>query len=76
VTETAEKCTWCYHRITKGLKPACVEVCPTGTRQFGNLKNREDPVRKAIETERVSVLQPHLLTEPHCYYLGLDKEVR
>jgi hypothetical protein len=26
--------------------------------------------------ERVAVLQPQLLTEPHCYYLGLDKEVR
>ena len=25
-----DKCTWCYHRITKGLQPACVEVCPVG----------------------------------------------
>ncbi|MDH3910252.1 MAG: 4Fe-4S dicluster domain-containing protein, partial [Rhodospirillales bacterium] len=24
-TQTSEKCTWCYHRITKGLQPACVE---------------------------------------------------
>ena len=76
VTHTAEKCTWCYHRITKGLRPACVEVCPTGARQFGDLKRENDPVRQAIEHDRVSVLQAHLLTEPQCYYLRLDKEVR
>ncbi len=76
VTETAEKCTWCYHRITKGMRPACVEVCPTGTRMFGDLKREGDPVRHAIEHDRVSVLQAHLLTEPRCYYLHLDKEVR
>ena len=57
VTHTAEKCTWCYHRVTKGLKPACVEVCPTGTRQFGDLKREDDPVRQAIEHDRVAVLQ-------------------
>jgi Fe-S-cluster-containing dehydrogenase component len=76
VTHTAEKCTWCYHRVTKGLKPACVEVCPTATRQFGDMRREDDPVRKAIEHGRVNVLQPHLLTEPQCFYLGLDKEVR
>ncbi len=73
---TADKCTWCYHRITKGLKPACVSVCPTGTRQFGDMHNETDPVRVAIEHERVTTLQPHHLTEPQCYYLALDKEVR
>ena len=25
-----DKCTWCYHRITKGMQPACVDSCPTG----------------------------------------------
>ncbi|WP_242336444.1 MULTISPECIES: 4Fe-4S dicluster domain-containing protein [Anaeromyxobacter] len=75
-THTAEKCTWCYHRVTKGLKPACVEVCPTATRQFGDMRREDDPVRLAIAHGRVSVLQPHLLTEPQCFYLGLDKEVR
>jgi tetrathionate reductase subunit B len=75
-THTASKCTWCYHRVTKGLKPACVSVCPTGTRQFGDLKKEGDPVRKALEQDRVQILQGHLLTEPQCYYLNLDKEVR
>lgn len=75
-TLTAEKCTWCYHRITKGLKPACVEVCPTATRRFGDMLREDDPVRQTIDRERVSILQGHLLTEPQCFYLHLDKEVR
>jgi Fe-S-cluster-containing dehydrogenase component len=53
-----------------------VEVCPTATRRFGDMKREDDPVRRMIERERVSVLQPNLLTEPQCYYLGIDKEVR
>ena len=73
---TAHKCTLCYHRITKGLKPACVAACPVGARQLADMKNQFDPVRKRIMTERVAVLQPELLTEPSCYYLALDKEVR
>jgi Fe-S-cluster-containing dehydrogenase component len=75
-THTASKCTWCYHRVTKGLRPACVEVCPTGTRMFGDMKREGDPVRHAIEHDRVAILQGHLLTEPQCFYLHLDKEVR
>ncbi len=76
VSHVADKCTWCYHRITRGLKPACVMACPVGARAFGNMKNLQDPVRKIIATEPVSVLQPELLTRPNCYYKGLDKEVR
>jgi Fe-S-cluster-containing dehydrogenase component len=76
VTHTAEKCTWCYHRITMGLKPAWVTVCPTGTRQFGDMKREDDPVRIAIATGHVQVLQANLLTEPQTYYLNVDKEVR
>ena len=49
---------------------------PTDTRKFGDINDRYDPVRYIIDNERVSVLQPHLLTRPKCYYIGLDKEVR
>ncbi len=78
MTHTAEKCTLCYHRITRGLKPACVEVCPTQTRVFGDLKNpvADDPLQKFLANNRVQSLKPHLGTEPRVLYAGLDKEVR
>jgi tetrathionate reductase subunit B len=77
-TKTAEKCTLCYHRITRGLKPACVEVCPTQTRVFGDLKNPvvDDPIQQFYKKNRVQTLKPHLGTEPRVYYAGIDKEVR
>lgn len=75
-TKIAEKCTWCYHRITQDLKPACVQACPVEARMFGDMKKEDDPVRKIIATERIAVLQPEKLTKPSCFYLGLDKEVK
>jgi Fe-S-cluster-containing dehydrogenase component len=77
LTKTAEKCTLCYHRITRGLKPACVEVCPTQARIFGDMKNAgpEDPIRQFYQNHRVQSLKPHLGTEPQVLYAGLDKEV-
>ena len=76
VTHTADKCTLCYHRITKGRKTACVEICPVGARQLGDRHDPYDPVNEILATRRVQVLQPELLTRPQCYYLGLDMEVR
>lgn len=76
VHHVAEKCNFCYHRITKGMRPACVEACPFGARQIGNSRNPDDPVAKIIATERVSVLKDEYGTKPQVYYLGLSKEVR
>ena len=78
VTHTAEKCTLCYHRITRGLQPACVEVCPTKARIFGDLMNPEpdDPIEAFVRENKVQVLKPHLGTEPRVLYAGIDREVR
>ena len=76
VHKVAEKCTFCYHRITKGMKAACVEACPFGARQIGNLKDRNDPVTKIILSERVFVLKDAFGTKPQVYYIGLDENVR
>ncbi len=76
VTQTAEKCTLCYHRITRGLQPACVEVCPTGARKFGDLKDPESPIHAFLTDNKVQVLKPQLNTHPKVYYVGLDMAVK
>ena len=78
VTKTAEKCTLCYHRITCGLRPACVEVCPTQARVFGDLKHpvADDPLQQFYQKNRVEALKPNLGTGPRVVYAGFDKEVR
>ncbi len=70
-----DKCTWCYHRIHKGLVPACVEVCPVEARVFGDLWDPESPVRKILAERRIYVLKPDLGTEPKVYYIGFEKGV-
>jgi Fe-S-cluster-containing dehydrogenase component len=75
-TATADKCTFCYHRITKGLLPACVEACPTGARVFGELKTLASPLRRMMRMSKLTVLKPSLNTEPKVFYSDLDGEVR
>ncbi|MET0658254.1 MAG: 4Fe-4S dicluster domain-containing protein, partial [Steroidobacteraceae bacterium] len=75
-THTADKCTLCYHRITKGLQTACVEVCPTGARYLGDLKDPNDPIHEFLRTHAVQVLKPQMATHPKTFYNALDGAVR
>jgi Fe-S-cluster-containing dehydrogenase component len=75
-TKTADKCTFCYHRITRWLLPACVEVCPTQARIFGELGVMASPLRRLMRMSHLQVLKPYLNTEPKVFYSGLDTEVR
>lgn len=76
VYHVAEKCNFCYHRISKGMKTACVDACPFGARQIGNLKDPDDPVTKIVMNERVNVLKEEYGTKPQVFYVGLTKEVK
>jgi Fe-S-cluster-containing dehydrogenase component len=76
VHKVAEKCNFCYHRITKGQQTACVDACPFGARRLGNLLDQNDPVTRIITTERVAVLKDEYGTKPQVFYLGLDRNVR
>jgi len=71
----ADKCTFCYHRIRKGQKPACVQACPVGARMAGDLSDPKDPLKKIVEASRTGVLKPNLGTHPCVHYVGLDQEV-
>lgn len=72
----ADKCTFCYHRVVKGLLPACVEVCPTQARVFGDLKSKASPIIQFMRFNKTFVLKPGLNTEPKVYYADIDLEVR
>jgi tetrathionate reductase subunit B len=76
VRHVAEKCNFCYHRINRGMKPACVQACPTGARRIGNLKDPRDPAANIILTQRVSIHKPEYGTNPQVYFIGLSEEVR
>lgn len=76
VHKIAEKCNFCYHRITKGIKPACEDACPFGVRHIGDINDPKDPVANIIKTQRVSVLKDEFGTKPAVYYLGYDSVIR
>lgn len=76
VEHVADKCTFCYHRISKGGNTACAQACPFGARQIGNLRDPNDPVGKIVMNQRVGVLRDEYGTKPQVFYLGLSKEVR
>jgi tetrathionate reductase subunit B len=71
----ADKCTWCYHRVSHGLQPACVTVCPTGARQFGDRDDPTDPVGQVYQSDNWQVLKPEMHTQSRVLYLGLPREV-
>jgi Fe-S-cluster-containing dehydrogenase component len=74
--QTVDKCTFCYHRISKGLTTACCETCPTSARTIGDLKNPKDPIHEFLRENSVQVLKPHMATGAKAYYKSLDQSVR
>ncbi|MGA7237585.1 MAG: 4Fe-4S dicluster domain-containing protein [Bryobacteraceae bacterium] len=71
-----DKCSLCYHRITKGLTTACCEVCPTGARKLADFKDPNDPVHEFLRENQVAVLKPHLATHSKVFYRDLDGAVK
>jgi Fe-S-cluster-containing dehydrogenase component len=74
-TNTVDKCTLCYHRITRGMLPACVQSCPKGARIFGDLKDPKSEISTILRQRRYRLLKPEMGTHPKCFYIGLDREV-
>jgi Fe-S-cluster-containing dehydrogenase component len=70
---TVDKCTFCSHRVLGGGVPACVATCPTKTRTFGDLDDRDSPVARLVASGRVDVRLPHAGTAPKVYYLRGDR---
>ncbi|HNQ89586.1 MAG TPA: 4Fe-4S dicluster domain-containing protein [Verrucomicrobiota bacterium] len=63
-----EKCTFCLHRTRVGRLPACLEVCPTGSRKFGNVLDPNSEVHYILKHKRVYVLKEDVGTLPRFFY--------
>ena len=61
--------------MRNGKVPACVEVCPTGARIFGDVRSMASPLTRFRRFNEIQVLKAHLNTEPKVYYANLDGEV-
>ena len=64
-----EKCNFCEERLHQGLLPACVEACKEKALVFGDLKQPESEIRKALQHKTVYQRQPELGTKPKVYYI-------
>jgi Fe-S-cluster-containing dehydrogenase component/formate-dependent nitrite reductase membrane component NrfD len=74
-TRTAEKCNFCANRVENKLQPACVSVCPTECRIFGDLEDPTSRVAEIVQREAFTVRKPEKGTGPKIFYLGADESV-
>lgn len=77
----AEKCTFCVHRIDRGLSqglmpgvdraatPACVNICPVEARVFGDLQDPNSRIARLIEELPTFRLREDVGTSPNVYYV-------
>jgi Fe-S-cluster-containing dehydrogenase component/formate-dependent nitrite reductase membrane component NrfD len=72
-TRTAEKCNFCANRVENKLLPACVSVCPTECRIFGDLDDPASEVARIVQREAFTVRKPEKGTGPKIFYLGAEE---
>lgn len=65
-----EKCTFCYHRTSNGMQPACVEVCPAKARIFGDQDDPNSEIAKVLKSQKSFRLQEDKGTKPNVHYVG------
>ena len=68
--KVALKCDFCFFRLEKGKQPACVEVCPTQARLFGDVADPKSTVSGLIQKYKAWVMLPDKNTKPQVYYIG------
>ncbi len=63
------KCTFCVHRLEKGLLPACVANCPVQVFHFGDLDDPNSDVSKLLGQKKWFRLLEETGTKPRVYYI-------
>ncbi len=72
-THTAEKCNFCANRVENQLLPACVSVCPTECRIFGDLDDPTSELGRIARHEAITVRKPEKGTLPKVIYLAAEE---
>jgi molybdopterin-containing oxidoreductase family iron-sulfur binding subunit len=70
VQNVAEKCVFCYQRVDRGEIPACMELCPTRARVWGDLDDPASEVSQRIAGREVISLLEEEGTGPSTIYLN------
>lgn len=65
----ADKCTFCLHRVKKGLQPACATTCPTRSLTFGDVNDSSSEIARLLRTRQWKQLDTDAGTEPNLYFL-------
>lgn len=73
ITKVVDKCTFCFHRVTQGLSPACVQTCIGRARVFGDINDPNSEVSYLVATNPTQVLRPEQGTKPQVYYIAADR---
>jgi len=75
VTHTADKCTFCYHRISVDSSRHASR-CARPSADLRRPERGGEPAVRFLRMNKIHVLKPGLNTEPKVYYANLDGEVR
>ncbi len=69
-TKTVDKCSFCMHRIERGLTTtSCQETCPTRSIVFGDLNDAKSEISRLLATRDHMTLLPDAGTQPRHFYL-------
>ena len=73
-TNSADKCTFCAHRLEAGLLPACVETCVGEARVIGDLNDPNSQISQLLTANKtdIKVLKPDANKAPRVFYIGMN----
>ncbi|HHI96267.1 MAG TPA: 4Fe-4S dicluster domain-containing protein [Thermodesulfatator atlanticus] len=70
----ADKCTFCFERVTRGEEPACVKTCLARARIFGDLSDPNSEVSRLVKKAK-RMITKEVNIGPNVYWVGQEKDL-